>query len=278
MTSTWPNPDGSEPEKPEPAKSEPETGTAGPEKETAGREPTEEEIAATKRDSRTHSESMGSEPDGDGRGADAPQDEGSYGTPQAYPREGRAPTSPYARMTKKNSSVRNVVWALGLTLGVVVIIGVLFFGVGDQPQPDVPETSQLDVAESAERADAAAPFPVAAPELSDEWEPRQAQFNDGSDPQWEVRYSSPRGVLVTMVQARAVEAPLLSSRVPGAHVQEELTVAGADCAQLRSDSDDVTALSCEGDGWGLLVHGSTDTEELLALAEAAITEIDRHAQ
>lgn len=166
-------------------------------------------------------------------------------------------------------------WALAVIMAFVVVLAVLFFGVGNDPDRSVPETSRLDVAASAERAARVAPFPVVEPQLPAEWTPRLAEFRGGDAPVWELRYSSPQGDLVTLLEQQQVDAALLSSALPGASVEQELEVAGVPCQQLRSTGEEPQiGLSCQGEEWGFLVHGGEDPAQLRTLAEAAIADLD----
>ena len=162
-----------------------------------------------------------------------------------------------------------------LALLIVVVVGIGFFGVGsDQSREPLPNTD-VDLAQTAERAQESAPYPVVVPAAGEEWAVRSVRFTDAED-RWEVRYSSPQRHLVTMVQAPEISAPMLSASFPGAVEGEEQEIAGVPCRMLSGGTDDEphTGLSCAGDGWGLLIHGATEPEELRELAEAAITSID----
>ncbi len=201
----------------------------------------------------------------------------------------QAPPSRYARMAAP-TSVRNVVWALGLTMGVVAVVAVLFFGVGNDPQREVPESNRVDVAASAERAQELAPFTVAVPESADGWSAdgwtaKQARYTDGADPRWSVRYSAPSGALVTLTQAPAITPALIQDAVAGARSDGTVEVEGATCEVYTgtgegdgrdgADGDGAGAgagrvLACPREGWGIVVSGKTEQEELVDLAGAAI--------
>src|SRR5699024_6456804 len=73
------------------------------------------------------------------------------------------PKSAYELPSRKNTVLRNMVWALLLTMAVVVVVGIAFFGVGSEQEREPLENSELDVSASAERAAGVAPFPVAVP-------------------------------------------------------------------------------------------------------------------
>lgn len=199
-----------------------------------------------------------------------------------------APPSRYARMAAP-TSVRNVVWALGLTMGVVAVVAVLFFGVGNDPQREIPESSRVDVVASAERAQALAPFTVAVPESADGWSTdawtaKQARYTEGADPRWSVRYSAPSGSLVTLTQGTAVTPALIQDAVAGARSDGTVEVEGTTCEVYTGsgtgDGDDADgegadgessrALACPGEGWGIVVSGKAEQAELAELAGAAI--------
>lgn len=203
----------------------------------------------------------------------------SPSTPPPTPVE--RPKSAYELPSKKNTVLRNMIWALLLTVGAVAIVGIAFFGVGSDLDRSVPENSQLDLGESAQRAAEVAPFPVAVPAAGEDWQERSARFADGAQPTWEIRYSSPQGELVTLTEGSEISASMLSSALPGSTVEEELTIAGAQCELLRGAAQDGDAgasaargISCAGEDWGLLVHGDADRAELEQLMESAIASLD----
>lgn len=212
----------------------------------------------------------------------APTPEPAPGTPPgaAAPSSPAAEPAPRAKSayqmpTKQNTRLRNTLWALILTMAVVVAIGIAFFGVGSDLEREPLENSALDVAASAERAQDLAPFEVAVPQPGQEWTERSARFTDGSSPRWTLEYTSPQGRLVSFVQESEVSAPMLSAALPGATVQEELGLDGADCTVLSGGQPgaDQLGISCEGEGWGFLAHGAAERAELEQLARAAVTSL-----
>lgn len=192
------------------------------------------------------------------------------------PAPAAARRSNYELPTRKNTSLRNMLWALGLTMAVVIVVGIVFFGVGSDAEQEVPASSRTDVAESAQRAQEEAAFPVAVPQLDGQWQERSAQFTASGTPQWEIRYSSPQGELTTLVESTEVSAPMLSAALPGTTVEEERQIDGADCQVLSGsgpDGEQSSGIACQDDGWGVLVHGTGDPAELETLAAAAINSI-----
>lgn len=197
-------------------------------------------------------------------------------TPSATAEPAPRAKSAYQLPTKQNTRLRNTLWALILTMAVVVVIGIAFFGVGSDLEREPLENSELDVAASAERAQDLAPFPIAVPQPGQEWVERSARFTDGGSPRWTLEYTSPQGRLVSFVQESEVSAPMLSAALPGATVQEELSLGGADCTVLSGGQPgaEQVGISCEGDGWGFLTHGAAERAELEELATAAVASLD----
>ncbi|WP_083713383.1 DUF4245 domain-containing protein [Brachybacterium sp. P6-10-X1] len=192
-------------------------------------------------------------------------------TPEPRPQ----PKSAYELPSKKNTVLRNMLWALALTMAVVVVIAIAFFGVGSDAGREPLANSELDVSASAERAQDVSGFPVAAPEPLEGWTEQSARFTGGESPQWTVEYTSPSDHLVTLTEEAEVSAPLLSSVLPGATTQDELVIDGVECQVLSGDADGASelAMSCQGDSFGLLVHGATDREEIQTLMEQALVDV-----
>ncbi|MCG7308758.1 DUF4245 family protein [Brachybacterium sp. ACRRE] len=209
-------------------------------------------------------------------GAEGVEKEGADATPSSAPAAAPAPAprkrSPYS-MSKGDASMRNIAWALGLTLGCVAVVGVIFFGVGRSVDREIPETSRLDVGASAQRAQEQAPFAVAQPALGSSWTPRAADYTAGDRPTWELRFTSPSNSLVTIVESEEMSAADLSSQLPGADVTGDVTIEGADCQRV-SGEDEEHGITCQGDGWAVIVHGAADDGELDTAAKATVRSIE----
>src|SRR5699024_7180510 len=124
------------------------------------------------------------------------------------------PKSAYELPSKKNTVLRNMIWALLLTMAVVVVVGIAFFGVGSETERERLANSEVDVSESAERAEEVAPFPVALPALGEGWVERSARYTAGSNPSWTLEYTSPDGRLITLVEESQLGASMLSAAIP----------------------------------------------------------------
>lgn len=192
-------------------------------------------------------------------------------------------------LTPGDMTLRNVVWALALTVAVVVIAAMAVLGVGREKEPTVPETSRLDVAASAARAQEQADFPVAVPELGEDWEAREARLGSGEDATWQVRYTSPSGDLVTLLEGRELSASQISQTLPGYTTGGDETVTGAPCQRVLvpSSADGANGAdgseeqqhgyacsgTADGQDWSLLVYGAAPQDELRSLTETAISSL-----
>lgn len=187
---------------------------------------------------------------------------------------GERPKSAYQLPTKQNTVLRNIVWAIVLTMVVVIVLAVGFFGVGSDLEREPLENSEVDVAATAERAQDVADFPVAVPATGEDWQVRSARFTDGQSPRWTVQYTSPEGDLVTLAEDIEVSASLLSAEMPGATVTEQTSLRGAECQVLGGGDDaEQTGIACQGEGFGILVHGAADQAELEQLMDEALAAI-----
>ncbi|MDN5900026.1 MAG: DUF4245 family protein [Brachybacterium sp.] len=186
------------------------------------------------------------------------------------------PKSAYELPSKKNTILRNMVWALVLTMAVVVVVGIAFFGVGSEPEREPLANSELDIAASAERAGGVAPFPVAVPAVDEGWTERSARYTAGPNPRWTLEYSSPNGELITLFEESELGAPMLSSAISGNTVEEEFELEGARCSLLRGGEQGATehGIACEGEDWGFVVHGDAERAALEQFARATITSLD----
>ena len=127
------------------------------------------------------------------------------------------PKSAYELPSKKNTVLRNMLWALGLTMAVVVVVGIGFFGVGSDLQREPLENSELDVAASAERAQRDAPFPVAVPDVGEGWVERSARYTDGQNSRWQVDTVSAGACWSPSLEESEVSAHDALRRAPRQH-------------------------------------------------------------
>lgn len=197
---------------------------------------------------------------------------------ELFEEEAAPPKRSHYAVTKQNTSLRNALWALGVTFAVVIVVAMLFFGVGNDPDREIPAESRVDVTASAERAREVAVFPLAVPEMDEGWSARQARFSgDASAPaqeRWSLQYTSPTRSLVTLTQAQEVTPAVIQDAVSGARSAGEVPVEGLTCTRYTGEEDAngaaQQAIVCPGEGWGMVVVGRTESAELEELAGAAV--------
>ncbi|WP_157457076.1 DUF4245 family protein [Dermabacter vaginalis] len=187
--------------------------------------------------------------------------------------------------TKKNTSVRNLVWAIGLNLIVVAIAAVVIVGLGRNDRDTTTSAhSNVNVEESAARASEALGFRAADAE-PEGFTVRDAQMSMAEPAFWEVRYTSPSGALETLLQAQT-DFSTLSPRIRGKVTQADyFEITGTECAQLNvevrsTDKDSggtkaATGLVCSARETTLIVYGPGEKDEHLALMKAALDRVNK---
>ncbi|UEB89162.1 DUF4245 family protein [Dermabacter jinjuensis] len=187
--------------------------------------------------------------------------------------------------TKKNTSVRNLVWAIGLNLIVVAIAAVVIVGLGRNDRDTASSARpHVNVGESAARASESLGFRAADVE-PEGFTVREAKMSTTEPAYWEVRYTSPSGELETLLQARA-DFSALSPRVRGKVTQADyFEIRGTECANLeiQSPSSDanadaakpVSGIECSARETTLIVYGAGDGAEHTKLMQAALDRVNQ---
>ncbi|MDO5644332.1 MAG: DUF4245 family protein [Dermabacter sp.] len=221
-----------------------------------------------------------SAPDGAARAAD------SATVPAVDPATDTAPPRKRELPSRRNTSVRNLVWAVGLNLLIVAVVAVAVVGLGrgNGGTGAADNAAVIDVSDSAARASDVLGFTAAAPDLgADGWVARSAEALTTEPPSWRVRYTSPDGALVTLVQQGDASSTLTSSIGGSVRVQEETEVAGVACQWLAIDgagadggdgrdgaATERVGLGCAGEGHGVVVFGGESRENIRALMQSAL--------
>lgn len=187
--------------------------------------------------------------------------------------------------TKKNTSVRNLVWAIGLNLIVVAIAAVVIVGLGRNDRDTAASArSHVNVGESAARA--SEPLGFRAADVEPEgFTVREAKMSTAEPAYWEVRYTSPSGELATLLQSRA-DFSSLASRVRGTARQADyLEFGGTECAKLDievqstkpkgKEGEAVSGLVCSAQDTTLIVYGAGDGAEHTTLMRAALDRVNK---
>lgn len=192
------------------------------------------------------------------------------------PEEAAARQAESSRRYRTSKTFPNLVWALLVCLGVVLLIVLLV------PRDDAPVVRDLDVAQIAQGAQAASSEPLAVPAVPDGWKANSAELRQGQDGvvEWYAGYVIPDGA------GNASEYAGFSQGI-GANPTWVLERTGkrtptgtVDLSGRAWDVYDYTSLSVEDAGnsryalatvWGgstIVVYGSGSPEHVTALAQA----------
>lgn len=197
-------------------------------------------------------------------------------TPPSDPSTDKAAPKKRELPSRKNTSVRNVAWAVGLNLLIVALVAAVIVGLGRPDRDHVSEkNAAVDITATASRAREALGFPVSSAQPSG-WTVRDARMHAGAPGAWEVRYTSPAGSLVTLWES-TMDQRALATKVPGQVAPgQKVQVAGASCAWLDITEDSSKksgssrGLECQGKGKNLVVFGGDNPEHLRELAQQAM--------
>ncbi len=196
------------------------------------------------------------------------------------PAQDHAPRKKRELPTRKNTNVRNLVWAIGLNLVIVAVFAVVVVGLGDSSRDtQTQRAAAVDISGTAERARDILDFPVAAPE-PEGWTPREAKADTNVPRTWRARYTSPDGRLVTLAQ-QAEYSPALITAIGGTvRAGEPVTIAGASCEWLdveasgssgsKDGGEPQVGVACQGRNSGVVVYGGESRDTVRALAEHAL--------
>lgn len=193
------------------------------------------------------------------------------------PEETAARQAESSRLYRERKTFPNLIWALIVSLVVVLAIVALV------PRDDTPITRDVDVAQAAEQASAQLGRPVASPAVPEGWTANTARLGTGADGivEWSVGYIVPdadgRPAQFAGISQGIAANPTWTLERTGSR-----TATGtAELAGRTWDEYDYTslpaseagnaayALSTELDGATLVVYGSGSPETVRELAEAA---------
>lgn len=209
-----------------------------------------------------------------------------FGTMRGMPESHERPQRKKRELpTKKNTSVRNLVWAIGLNLIVVAIAAVVIVGLGRNDRDTAATArSMVNVSESAARASEALGFRAADAEPGG-WSVREAKMSTTEPAFWEVRYTSPSGSLETLLQSHA-DYPALAPRIRGkAATSGYFEIEGTECANLeiQANSNDngaentkgASGLVCSARETTLIIYGAGSEKEHAALMKETLDRVKK---
>lgn len=191
-----------------------------------------------------------------------------------------APKKKREKPSRKNTNVRNLVWAIGLNLVIVAVLAVVVVGLGDSSRDTTADRAKsVNISETAARAQEVVDFPLAAP-TPQGWATRDAKISTNLPHTWRVRYTAPSGTLVTLVQQQEYSPALITSTGGTVRAGEPTTIAGKKCDWLEVENTGSSGskqsqgpqvgLACHGEASGIVFYGGTSRDTISALAEHAL--------
>ncbi|MGQ4518311.1 DUF4245 family protein [Dermabacteraceae bacterium CCM 9520] len=175
--------------------------------------------------------------------------------------------------TRKNTSVKNMVWAIGLNLAIVIVVAALVAFPREGNKYIQPE---VDVADTARRAQPVVDFPLVAPQTPQGFTVRQAKLATGTPVSWTLRYSADAKPL-QLVERKEATAGLVVDTLGKASSQGTVELDGVKCERFSGEAGH-DALQCAGKGWAFIASGTGGPENVEKLARAAIASLPASAR
>ncbi|WP_127793958.1 DUF4245 domain-containing protein [Agromyces sp. LHK192] len=176
-----------------------------------------------------------------------------------------------SRLYRQRKTLMNLVYALVATLGVVLVMVLVV------PRSDTPIERDVDVAGTAEQAQAGMAGDLAAPELPDGWRANAAEIRrseaDGVTA-WYVGYLTPGDEYIGMYQAEAANQTWVAGLLARTLATGTVAIDGVEWTVYdnRDSDEDVGnaryALTTESGGTTFVLLGSATPEEFATLATA----------
>jgi hypothetical protein len=200
----------------------------------------------------------------------APRVVAELGRPET-PEETAARKAANSRKHRESRSLKNLVVALLATLAIMLVIVLIV------PRSDTPIEPDIDVAATAERAQAAMSAPIAVPELSEGWRANAAEIRRSEADQvtaWYVGYLTPEDEFVGMYQAIGANPTWVAGLLARTSATGTTSIDGVDWTVYdnRSTSDDVGnakyAMTTEAGDTTFVLIGTAAPAEFGELADA----------
>ena len=198
--------------------------------------------------------------------------------PPEPPAETAARKARDSRLYRQRKTVNNLVFSLLVTLGLVVVIGLVV------PRgTDTWRAHTVDVAQSAEQNAASAGVPLVAPETPEGWLPKQAEVRrstSGDIAYWYIGYTTASGAYAAIVQAftdtgTPVDETWIAQQLESQSATGTDSLGGVhwtvyDHQDRNADQANMLyGMQAELGSSTLLVYGTDSAEEIRGLAEAA---------
>ena len=207
-----------------------------------------------------------------GSGARPPRVVAELGRPET-PEETAARKAEASRRHRANQTVRNLIYALIVCLGVVLLIVVVVV------RPDQPVREPVDWSAVAADAQPAVDAPLVDPQLPPGWTANQAELDgSASVPEWYIGFISPGDEFVGFRQGVGADASWLAGRLEDSPVTGEVDIDGVTWQvhdrRDRSDPGNLAyALSTADADSTYVLYGTATDEDFRTLASAIVAEM-----
>lgn len=181
-----------------------------------------------------------------------------------------------SRKHRQRQTMMNLVYALVASLAVVLVIVLIV------PRSDTPIEPDIDVAATAERAQAAMSAPLAVPDLPEGWRANAAEIRRSEADQvtaWYIGYLTPEDEFIGMYQAIEANPTWVAGLLARTRATGTTIIDGVEWTVYdnRSTSDDVGnaryGMTTEANGTTFVLLGTAAPAEFGELADALMPAI-----
>lgn len=178
-----------------------------------------------------------------------------------------------SRVYRSSQTTRNLIAALLVTLGIVLII---VLGV---PRGEPAATEDVDVAAAAMEISDGYDRAIIVPDVPDEWRVNAADVMSDTVPAWTIVLAPGDGSYIRLAQAFDADETWAAQVLRGAAPVDTLTIEGItwdvyEIADPESAGNVAYALGTQAGGDHVLIYGSASPETTAAVAASVADEID----
>jgi len=191
------------------------------------------------------------------------------------PTEAAARKAETSRRYRASKTMTNLLWALGVTLGVAVVL-VLLTTRPDAPIAGSPQLADIDVAATARDAASSLGVSPAVPDL-DGWRANAARLEASTDDvtSWYVGYLTPDGDYAGMRHGVHANPTWVSQQVGAARSTGERTIAGVRWTEYNRRATDPTGMNAYSltatiDASTIVLFGTASDDDFESLAVAVV--------
>ncbi|HET8926791.1 MAG TPA: DUF4245 family protein [Microbacterium sp.] len=202
--------------------------------------------------------------------ASSPRVVAELGRPET-PDETTARKSEASRVYRSSQTTRNLVAALLVTLGIVLVIVLAV------PRGDLPERAPIDVAAVAQEVGAARGIDVVVPSVPADWRVNVAAVESGDITQWTIVYALPSETdFIRVAQGFGADQAWASRKLRGTAPTGTVSIDGIvwdryEIADPASTGNVTAAIGTQSGDDHILVYGAATTDDL-ELVAASLSE------